>query len=82
MSFENKILILSSLTIFITLLDVNIVMVSYPVLAQVFNVNISGVVLVGISFLMTLAIGLAIAGRINDLIGVNKMLIIGYLNSP
>lgn len=79
MSFENKIIFLSAITLFISLVDVNIVMVSYPVLAQVFNVNISGVVLVGISFLMTLAIGLPIAGRINDLIGVKKTLIIGYL---
>jgi len=76
---ENKIIFLSAITIFISLIDVNIVMVSYPVLAQVFNVNISGVVLISISFLMTLAIGLPISGRINDIIGVKKTLIIGYL---
>lgn len=79
MSFENKILVLSSLTIFISLLDVNIVMISYPVIAKVFNVNLSGVAIVSISFLMTLAISMPISGRVNDLIGVKNTILIGYV---
>jgi len=34
MSFENKIIFLSAVTLFISLLDVNIMMVSYPILAS------------------------------------------------
>lgn len=78
MSFENKIIFLTSVSVFISVVDVNIVMVSYPVLAQVFGVNLSGIVIVSISFLMALAIGLPISGSINDLIGVKKTFFIGY----
>ncbi len=36
MAFEKKVIFLSSLTIFLSLLDVNIVLVSYPTMAEFF----------------------------------------------
>ncbi len=76
--FEFKLILLSCFTLFLSLLDVNIVNVSYPVLAKVFDVNISGIVIVSMSFLFTLSIGLPLAGRVNDIVGAKRNILFGY----
>jgi MFS family permease len=78
-NFESKIIFLSSVTLFLSLLDVNIVNVSYPVLARVFNVNVSTIAVVSVSFLFALTVGILLAGKINDVIGVKRVVISGYV---
>lgn len=78
MSFENKIISLSSLTIFLSLLDVNIVLISYPAMAGYFRVNISQLVQISMFFLLSLTVCMPIMGRLNDLIGVKKIMLAGY----
>lgn len=76
--FEVKIIFLSCFTIFLSLLDVNIVNISYPVLSHIFGVTISGIAVVGMSFLFTLSLILPLSGQISDLIGAKKSVLFGY----
>ena len=79
MAFEKKVIFLSSLTIFLSLLDVNIVLVSYPTMAEFFQVNISHLVQISMFFLLSLTVFLPIMGHLNDLIGLKKIMITGYI---
>jgi len=65
--FEVKIIFLSCFTIFLSLLDVNIVNISYPVLSHIFGVTISGIAVVGMSFLFTLSLVLPLSGHLSAL---------------
>jgi EmrB/QacA subfamily drug resistance transporter len=79
MSFEKKITFLSAFTLFISLLDVNIVFVAYPSIAQYFHIDIANITKVSIYFLLTLTITMPIAGKLNDLFGEKIIFSMGYI---
>jgi len=78
MPSESKIIFLACFTIFISLFDVNYFMVSYPVIAKSLDTTLASVTIVNIVFLMSLVIGLPIAGKINDSINPKRTMIIGF----
>ncbi len=78
MNIEKNIIVLSSITMFISLTDINIINVAYPFIAKFFNVDMSKISILSIGFLMMLAISIPILGKLNDIIGIRKIFLAGY----
>jgi len=78
MNLEKRVVILSSITMFMSMVDINIVNVSYPYIAKYFNVGVNRITAISMVFLMMLAISIPIVGRLTDILGIKKILLAGY----
>jgi MFS family permease len=78
MKLQKKITLLGAISMFMSLVDINIVNVSYPFIAKHFNVGVGKVAVISMIFLMALAISIPIVGKLNDIIGIRTVLLAGY----